>query len=103
MPSDHDREPDRDPENPANPPAMSDDQLLAPSGLGSGLLAQQPTPEAEDAVAVARVCPQCGGEYETGDRFCPKDGTPLRPKTGGDPLVGRVIAERYLVLARLGE
>src|SRR6185312_4028554 len=29
--------------------------------------------------------------------------TPLRPKVGGDPLVGRVIAERYLIIARLGE
>ncbi len=76
---------------------------LAPSGLGSGLLAQQPTPDADEAVAIARVCPQCGGEYETGDRFCPKDGTPLRPKAGGDPLVGRVIADRYLILAPLGE
>ena len=76
---------------------------LSPSGLGSGLLAQQPTPDADEAVAVARVCPQCGGEYETGDRFCPKDGTPLRPKAGGDPLVGRVIADRYLILAPLGE
>ncbi len=83
---------DRDPETP-----------MLRSGLGSGLLAQQPTPQADEAVAVAKVCPQCGSEYETGDRFCPKDGTPLRPKTAGDPLVGRVIAERYLVLARLGE
>ncbi|MFI5230531.1 MAG: protein kinase, partial [Gemmatimonadales bacterium] len=76
---------------------------LLNSGLGSGLLAQQPTPSADETVAVAKVCPQCGGEYETGDRFCPKDGSPLRPKSGGDPLVGRVIAERYLVLALLGE
>jgi serine/threonine-protein kinase len=88
-----------------NPPAEepTNDPPLRPSGLGSGLLAQQPTPDSGDAVAVARVCPQCGGEYETGDRFCPKDGSPLRPKAGGDPLVGRVIADRYLILAPLGE
>jgi serine/threonine-protein kinase len=67
------------------------------------LLAQQPTPTADEAVAVAKICPQCGTEYETGDRFCPKDGTSLRPKAAGDPLIGRVIAERYLVLARIGE
>ncbi len=79
------------------------DSLLMHGGLGSGLLAQQPTPAADETVAVAKVCPQCGGEYETGDRFCPKDGSPLRPKAGGDPLVGRVIADRYLVLALLGE
>jgi len=76
---------------------------LLDSHLGSGLIAQQPTPAPNETVAVAKVCPQCGGEYETSDRFCPKDGSPLRPKSGGDPLVGRVIADRYLILARLGE
>jgi serine/threonine protein kinase len=81
----------------------SDDVELQTSALGSGLLARQPTPPADEAIAVAKVCPQCGSEYETGDRFCPKDGTSLRPKTGGDPLIGRVIADRYLVLAKLGE
>ena len=79
------------------------DGRLLPSGMGSGLLAQQRTPSADETVAVAKVCPQCGVEYETGSRFCPKDGSPLRPKAEGDPLVGRVIADRYLVLARLGE
>ncbi|HEX7019207.1 MAG TPA: serine/threonine-protein kinase [Gemmatimonadaceae bacterium] len=76
---------------------------LRTSALGSGLLAQQPTPEPEEAVAVPKVCPQCGAEYETGSRFCLNDGSALRPKTGADPMIGRVIAERYLVLARLGE
>jgi serine/threonine-protein kinase len=74
-----------------------------PTSVGSGLMAQQPTPSAEHTVAVAKICPQCGSEYETGDRFCPKDGAPLRPKSGDDPLVGRVLADRYLILARLGE
>jgi serine/threonine protein kinase len=71
--------------------------------MGSGLLAQQPTPSSEAPIAVAKVCPQCGTEYETVDRFCPRDGSPLRPKAGSDPLVGRVIAERYLIIAKLGE
>src|SRR5262245_11255029 len=83
-------------------PAASPHPLLD-SHLGSGLIAQQPTPAPDQTVAVTKICPQCGGEYETSDRFCPKDGSPLRPKSGGDPLVGRVIADRYLVLARLGE
>jgi serine/threonine-protein kinase len=87
----------------AGAPLTHDSSTILPSNIGSGLLAQQPTPHAEETVAVAKVCPQCGGEYETGDRFCPKDGSPLRPKSGGDPLIGRVIADRYLVLARLGE
>jgi serine/threonine protein kinase len=94
---------DREPQDESQPPITGEAQPRLSSGLGSGLLAQQPTPSAENAVAVAKVCPQCGTEYETGDRFCPKDGSPLRPMAGGDPLIGRVIAERYLVLARIGE
>jgi serine/threonine-protein kinase len=76
---------------------------LSESAIGSGRLAQQRTPTADASIAVPKVCPQCGSEYETTDRFCPKDGSALRPKAGGDPLVGRVIADRYLVLALLGE
>jgi serine/threonine-protein kinase len=76
---------------------------LGPSSLGSGLLAQQPTPAESQAVAVAKVCPQCGVEYDTASRFCPNDGTPLRPKGSTDPFVGRVLADRYHMLKRLGE
>ena len=80
------------------------DAPMAPSNLSSGLLAQQSSPSGPtDTVAVAKVCPQCGNEYLTTDRFCPRDGSPLRPKTGDDPLIGRVIADRYLILAKLGE
>jgi serine/threonine protein kinase len=82
--------------------AESDTPMLHTS-IGSGLLAQQPTPEADEQIAVTKVCPQCNEEYETGDRFCPRDGAPLRPKGGSDPLIGRVIADRYLILAKLGE
>jgi serine/threonine-protein kinase len=81
----------------------SPDRQEIGAGIGSGLLARQPTPEADEHVTVAKVCPQCGNEYETGDRFCPKDGAALKPKSGGDPMIGRVIADRYLILARLGE
>jgi serine/threonine protein kinase len=84
-----------------NPKA--DEGSLPPSSLGSGLLAQHQTPTGSETVAVAKVCPQCGTEYLTSDRFCPRDGSPLRPKAGDDPLIGRVIADRYLMLARLGE
>jgi predicted Ser/Thr protein kinase len=76
---------------------------LGPSTLGSGLLAQQPTPAEGEAVSIAKVCPQCGVEYDTASRFCPNDGTPLRPKGSADPFVGRVLAERYHMLKRLGE
>jgi serine/threonine protein kinase len=79
------------------------DTTLPASILGSGLLAQQPTPAEQEAVAVAKVCPQCGVEYDTASRFCPNDGTPLRPKGSSDPFIGRVLAERYHMLKRLGE
>ncbi|HZI42167.1 MAG TPA: serine/threonine-protein kinase, partial [Gemmatimonadaceae bacterium] len=79
------------------------DTTLGVSILGSGALAQQPTPAEGEAVAIAKVCPQCGVEYDTASRFCPNDGTPLRPKGSTDPFVGRVLAERYHMLKRLGE
>ncbi len=82
---------------------LNSDPPLRRSSMGSGLLAKQPTPQTLQAIAVPKVCPQCGGEYETGSRFCPNDGSPLRPKGSADPLIGRIIAERYIVLKRLGE
>jgi len=82
---------------------QAEEGSLPPSSLGSGLLAQHPTPSGAETIAVAKLCPQCGNEYLTSDRFCPRDGSPLRPKAGDDPLIGRVIADRYLMLARLGE
>jgi serine/threonine-protein kinase len=86
-----------------NSPEAVVETTLPASILGSGLLAQQPTPAEQAAVAVAKVCPQCGIEYDTASRFCPNDGTPLRPKGSSDPFVGRVLAERYHMLKRLGE
>jgi eukaryotic-like serine/threonine-protein kinase len=97
--------------NPSPPPARSgeapvvasdsDEQPLHTSQLGSGGLAQQ-TSETQPAVAVLKVCPHCGTEYETAARFCPADGTALRPK-GSDSLIGSVLAERYHILKRIGE
>ena len=83
--------------------AQAVDTTLGASILGSGFLAQQPTPAEGEAVAIAKVCPQCGVEYDTASRFCPNDGSPLRPKGSTDPFVGRVLAERYHMLKRLGE
>ena len=77
-------------------------RALAESGLGSGLLARQSTPADEEPVAVFKVCPHCSTEYETTARFCPSDGTALRPK-GADSLIGRVLADRYHILKRIGE
>lgn len=83
--------------------AQADDTALGVSVIGSGGLAKQRTPADGEAIAVAKVCPQCGAEYDTASRFCPNDGTPLRPKGSNDPFVGRVLAERYHMLKRLGE
>ncbi|MEO8337364.1 MAG: serine/threonine-protein kinase [bacterium] len=77
-------------------------RALAESGLGSGLLARQASPSDVESVAVLKVCPQCGTEYETAARFCPSDGSALRPK-GSDSLIGRVLADRYHILKRIGE
>ena len=85
----------------SNPAA--DATTLGASILGSGLLAQQPTPGEGEAVAIAKVCPQCGVEYDTASRFCPNDGMPLRPKGSIDQFVGRVLADRYHMLKQLGE
>jgi serine/threonine-protein kinase len=80
----------------------AEDLALVASGLGSGLLAQQTPPDDSETVAVLKVCPQCATEYETAARFCPADGTALRPK-GTDSLIGRVLADRYHILKRIGE
>ncbi len=94
----------------ADPPLTDEQQraareaqarALAESGLGSGLLARQST-ATEESVAVLKVCPHCANEYETAARFCPSDGTALRPK-GADSLIGRVLADRYHILKRIGE
>ena len=75
---------------------------LGESGLGSGLFAQQEAVPEDQSVPVAKVCPHCGTEYETVARFCPADGTALRPK-GADSLIGHVLADRYHILKRIGE
>ncbi len=75
---------------------------LAESGLGSGLLAQQEATSGDQSIPVAKVCPHCGTEYETVARFCPADGTALKPK-GADSLIGHILADRYHILKRIGE
>ena len=51
----------------------------------------------------AKICTHCGAEFDPDQRFCPHDGTPLRPRGSHDPLIGQVIADRYQVLQILGE
>ena len=50
-----------------------------------------------------KLCPTCGTEYPADERFCPRDGTALRAQGGGSELIGSIIADRYLVLSKIGE
>jgi eukaryotic-like serine/threonine-protein kinase len=50
------------------------------------------------------VCLLCSAEYPSKMRFCPADGSVLRPATGsGEGLIGRIIDERYYLFEKLGE
>jgi len=52
--------------------------------------------------APQKTCPQCGNTYDAEQRFCPRDGSTLRAPPGSD-LVGSVVADRYLIIKRIGE
>jgi serine/threonine protein kinase len=75
--------------------------LLA--GPGSALMARQPSPPPGSLIPVKKVCPQCGSEFETEARFCPRDGASLRPLGGSDPFIGQTIGDRYHILSLVGE
>ena len=49
-----------------------------------------------------KVCPKCAATYEATVVFCPEDGSPLQ-SSDGDPLIGQVVADRYRMIARIGE
>jgi eukaryotic-like serine/threonine-protein kinase len=83
--------------------STKEDQRLLIAGLGSALLARQPTPEPGTRVSVKRICPQCGQEFKTDARFCPTDGASLRPVGGSDPYIGQTIGDRYHILSLVGE
>ncbi len=58
-----------------------------------------------------KVCPACRVDYGGGEVFCPVDATRLvttsqisaSPLDPNDPLIGNVLAGRYLVKSRIGE
>ena len=50
-----------------------------------------------------KICPQCGVEYDVGQKFCPNDGSPLRLQSPEDPLIGQLVADRYQILSLIGE
>ena len=76
--------------------------------MHSGSYARSPAGGAD-----LRVCPGCGTEYppagpnEPAVSFCPNDGFAILRKadviaSGGDLLLGRTVAQRYTIVARLG-
>ncbi|MBT8451477.1 MAG: protein kinase [Deltaproteobacteria bacterium] len=58
-----------------------------------------------------KVCPACRADYGGGEVFCPVDATRLvttsqmsaSPLDPNDPIIGTVLAGRYLVKSRIGE
>jgi hypothetical protein len=53
---------------------------------------------------VPNACPQCHAEYGDELQVCPADGTRLAASTPpADPLIGRLLADRYKVLRTIGE
>ena len=54
-------------------------------------------------MSAPKICPTCGTEYPADERFCPRDGSALKTQGGSSDLIVSIIADRYLVLAKLGE
>ena len=65
-----------------------------PSPAGGGL---------DRSLPGQRMCPQCGQSFGPELRLCPQDGSALRPVAVPDGLIGRVIADRYHIVDRLGQ
>ncbi|HVT39356.1 MAG TPA: serine/threonine-protein kinase [Gemmatimonadaceae bacterium] len=52
---------------------------------------------------MANTCPTCGKVFEDSKVFCSDDMSLLIPSAESDPLVGTIIAERYLITGKIGE
>jgi serine/threonine protein kinase len=50
-----------------------------------------------------RHCTQCGAATPEDARFCPKCGAPVATTGSGDPMLGKVIADRYLLVEKIGQ
>jgi serine/threonine-protein kinase len=48
-------------------------------------------------------CTQCGAPMPEDARFCPRCGAASAVASGGDPLLGKVIADRYLLVEKVGQ
>ncbi|HEY5220247.1 MAG TPA: serine/threonine-protein kinase, partial [Gemmatimonadaceae bacterium] len=53
-------------------------------------------------MSTKKICTQCGAEYGPEQKFCPNDGSALRTESSDDPLIGRIVADRYLITALIG-
>jgi serine/threonine-protein kinase len=52
---------------------------------------------------VAKRCPRCDRSFDDAAAFCPFDRTTLQSASGDDPLIGSVVADKYLVVEKLGQ
>jgi serine/threonine-protein kinase len=52
--------------------------------------------------AVTKRCTRCGGEFPDEALFCPLCGE-AQARSADDPLLGKVLADRYLLQARIGQ
>src|SRR3954462_8490695 len=50
-----------------------------------------------------RHCTQCGAATPDDARFCPRCGAPVAATSSSDPLLGKVIADRYLLVEKIGQ
>jgi hypothetical protein len=65
---------------------------------------ETPAPDLASVSPDVMVCPICATEYPESTRFCPLDGSVVRPAgRGKDDLSGRLIDDRYYLLEKVGE
>jgi len=50
-----------------------------------------------------RHCTQCGAATPDDARFCPRCGAPVIALSAADPMIGKVIAERYKLVEKIGQ
>jgi hypothetical protein len=67
-------------------------------------MGDSPRPALSDATPEGMVCAMCASSYPAGTRYCPVDGSLLRPAVSGqDPCLGTVIDDRYYLLEKIGQ
>jgi eukaryotic-like serine/threonine-protein kinase len=84
----------------SRPPWATPSSPVLMGGLGFGDTSAVGAPSLP---AAGKICPRCRVVFGPELRFCPADGSGLVSPSGSRDLVGRVIAERYHILGKLGE